>query len=484
MRNRVGEVLTKGAHINGILNPPGISAGADRSIRFRIRPFMLFGLLCVTLWIKTTPEAFAQNQNSSPPSGLEEQYDRAFQEMFADPANLDKAFEYARLAILMQDFEGAISTLERMLLINADLPRVRMELGVLYYRLSSFDVAKGYLQEVLAEKDLPSVVAERAQEFLKRIDEQTSPHKITGVLFAGLRHQSNANAGPSTTRVRVLGLDIDLDSTFTNQPDFDTFETLRLTHSYDLGVEPRVEIESELILYQANQATQDQVDTSLLQAKSGPRFTVDPDIARGLDVRPYVRWEVVNLADRQYYVAFGGGADANYVLGPQTRLSADTYLVQRNHNITASSTSLTDLDGLRGGISTSLAHALSPALRANAGLALQREETDAPGRRNWSAEASAGLTQVFSSPFPELTGPWSLGGTVRVSKTVYDEPNASIDPAVTREDDSYSGQLVAGIQINASTSLVATGIYKKVRSNLVNFSYDNWTFSLGLAVQF
>jgi len=446
--------------------------------------WLMVGFFSFLLVLAGVDGPVAQTQAPAAKSSLEQQYDQAFQVMFEDPGNLDKAFAYARLAIQMLDFEGAISTLERMLIIDGNLPRVRLELGVLYFRLQSYEVAKGYLQEVLAEPDLPAVVASRAEGFLARIEEQTSKHKFGTTVFAGIRHQSNANAGPSTTRVRVLGLDVDLDSTFTNQTDLDGFQTLRVTHGYDLGVEPRVEIESELVLYHANQATQDQVDTALVQVKSGPRFVMDPDIARDLDVRPYARWDVVNLADRQYYVAFGGGLDANYVLGPASRLSMDTFLVQRNHNNTASSPTLTELNGPRGGLSVSLVHALSSRLRANAGTALRREATEDPGRRYWSGEASAGLTQVFTSPWPEVTGPWSLAGTARASKTIYDEPNASIDPRVTREDESYSGQLVGTVQFPRGISLVTTGIYKKVQSNLVNFSYDNWTFSLGLAMQF
>ena len=312
------------------------------------------------------PPAQAQSltQTLTPVSNLEAQYDRAFKEMFADPADMDKAFIYARLAIQMGDFEGAISTLERMLLIDGNLPRVRMEVGVLYYRLGSFEVAKGYFEEILAGDAVPPVVTGRVNTFLAKIEDQTSRHKTKATLFTGIRHQSNANAGPNTTRVRVLGLDVDLDTTFTNKPDFDTFGTVRFTHGYDLGIEPRVDIESELVVYYANQATQDQVDTSLAQVKSGPRFVVDPDIARGLDVRPYARWDVVNLADRQYYTAFGGGVDANYVLGPAARLSMDTNLVQRNHNNTASSPTLTALNGPRGAITASLALALSPSLNS------------------------------------------------------------------------------------------------------------------------
>jgi hypothetical protein len=452
--------------------------------RLRVQNVLVIGFLALLPWVPSSLIPSARAQVTVPKSDLEAKYDSAFQEMFADPADMDKAFAYARLAIQMRDYEGAISTLERMLLVEANLPRVRMELGVLYFRLGSFEVARGYFQEVLAAKSVPPVVTERVNSFLAKIEEQTSRHKYKATVFAGIRHQSNANAGPSTTRVRVLGLDVDLDTTFTNKPDFDNFQTIRLTHGFDLGIEPRVDIESELVLYRANQATQDQVDTSVAQMKSGPRFVVDPDIARGLDIRPYARWDFVNLADRQYYVGFGGGVDGNYALGPATRLSMDASLIQRNHNNSASNPTLTDLNGPRGTVSVSLAHALSPSLRVTIGGNIQREAAEDPGRRTWSFEASSGLTRVFTSPFPDLTGPWSIAGTVIASKTIYDEPTASIDPGITRDDDSYSGQLVGTVQLGQSMSLVTTGIYKKVRSNLPNFSYDNWSFTVGLAVQF
>jgi tetratricopeptide (TPR) repeat protein len=99
--------------------------------------WLLALLVALFLTVIGAEESLAQGQAPAAKSDLEQQYDQAFQAMFEDPANLDKAFAYARLAIQMLDFEGAISTLERMLIINADLPRVRMELGVLYYRLRS-----------------------------------------------------------------------------------------------------------------------------------------------------------------------------------------------------------------------------------------------------------------------------------------------------------------------------------------------------------
>ena len=63
--------------------------------------------------------------------------------MMADPGNLDKTFAFAGLAVDVGDIDGAISALERMLLIDPNLPRVKLELGVLYF-------AASYLQAFMA----------------------------------------------------------------------------------------------------------------------------------------------------------------------------------------------------------------------------------------------------------------------------------------------------------------------------------------------
>ena len=91
-----------------------------------LRTAMAFGLAAV-LWLSAgvATRAYAA-------SSLEQQFDQAFQHMLQDPANLDKSFKYAELGIEIGDYEAAISALERMLLYNPDLPRVRLELGVLY----------------------------------------------------------------------------------------------------------------------------------------------------------------------------------------------------------------------------------------------------------------------------------------------------------------------------------------------------------------
>ena len=56
--------------------------------------------------------------------------DAAFQELLENPTDLDKTYAYAKMAEAAGDYEGAITSYERLLLFNPDLPRVKTELGV------------------------------------------------------------------------------------------------------------------------------------------------------------------------------------------------------------------------------------------------------------------------------------------------------------------------------------------------------------------
>jgi uncharacterized protein HemY len=92
-----------------------------------------------------------------------------------------------------------------MLLINPDLPRVRLELGVLYYRLKSYEVARNYLEGALASPALPPDARSRAEQFLAEAQKQLSPSRFSGDVFLGTRYQSNANLSPAGSSVRLFG---------------------------------------------------------------------------------------------------------------------------------------------------------------------------------------------------------------------------------------------------------------------------------------
>jgi len=94
-------------------------------------------------------------------------YDEAFQATLSDPGNLPKLLRFAELAVQIGDLEGAISALERLLLIDGDQPEVKLELGVLYFRLGSNEIARAYLTAARDTASASPDIKARANTFLR-----------------------------------------------------------------------------------------------------------------------------------------------------------------------------------------------------------------------------------------------------------------------------------------------------------------------------
>ena len=121
---------------------------------------------------KAPPPGQAQGQPQGPKASeptAEERaaYDKAFQASLEKPSDPETLAKFADLAVKVGDIEGAISALERLLLIDANQPEVKLELGVLYYRLGSKEAAITYLEGARSSAEASPQVRNRAEEFLK-----------------------------------------------------------------------------------------------------------------------------------------------------------------------------------------------------------------------------------------------------------------------------------------------------------------------------
>src|SRR5947209_12428327 len=109
--------------------------------------------------------ASAQEVSADERGRLLAQKESLFQQMLRDPGNLDVTFTYADVSARLGDNEAAVSALERMLLFNPDLPRVQLELGALYFRMGSFEIARTYFDKAAANNP-PAEVRARIERYL------------------------------------------------------------------------------------------------------------------------------------------------------------------------------------------------------------------------------------------------------------------------------------------------------------------------------
>jgi Flp pilus assembly protein TadD len=129
----------------------------------------------LSLWLTLTAAAglaplAAQTPSPSPAAVSAEDksaYDAAFQDSLAKPADPDTLVKFAAAAVKIGDLEGAISALERLLLIDGDNPDVQLELGVLYFRLGSLEAARSYLSAVRDSRRASPEAKARAVSFLR-----------------------------------------------------------------------------------------------------------------------------------------------------------------------------------------------------------------------------------------------------------------------------------------------------------------------------
>jgi hypothetical protein len=120
------------------------------------------------------PAREATTSSSTPGGALpnDEQrgaYEKAFQETLGKPSDPEALAKFAELAVGVGDIEGAISALERLLLIDSDQPEVKLELGVLYYRLGANEPARAYLEAARTSASSSSETKARAETFLAAV---------------------------------------------------------------------------------------------------------------------------------------------------------------------------------------------------------------------------------------------------------------------------------------------------------------------------
>ncbi len=425
---------------------------------------------------------------------LEQEFAQAFKYMLADPSNLDKSFKYAELGIRIGDYEAAISALERMLLYNPDLPRVRLELGVLYFRLGSYAIARAYLTRAVVGDNVPDDVRARVAVFLDEIDSRLSNHRFSGSVFGGLRYQNNANAGPERAAISLAGApggQSTLDPQFTQKMDWNVFVSANFSHIYDPQVHSGDVLESNLLIYASQQKNQHQLDLVFSELTVGPRGQFLREFIENASWRPHVVASVVNLDGSPYYYSYGAGVDVDKQFTDRTNGSVTTSVVRKKYRADGGRLTARLQDGTETDVEFNVRHKALDNLLLTTTAGYTNLDTSQPNpvtanNPNGNTEFAFGIGAIltYASPDNVDTGPWttSLTGTVLYSR--YHSPDTTIDALKKRKDTELRASLLTSVPVNKDWSITTTLARTVVDSNFSNFTYTNWAASVGASMRF
>jgi hypothetical protein len=438
--------------------------------------------LLVAAGLSASPQARAQAVAAAAPSNvqltqaqLQAQYDALFQQMLRDPSNLDLMFQFAAVATRLENYEAAIGTLERMLLFNPNLPRVKLELGVLYFRLGSYVVARQYFEDALASADAPPVVRERVQVYLDEMDRRDSRHQVAGAVTFGARYQTNANAGPASSNVRALGFDATLDDEFMEQDDWNLFALGTVQHVYDLQENPGDSWITTALAYYSKQVDLEELDLGYVEATTGPRFTLIRAEDGDLTARPFGLANLVTLGDDLHFYTAGAGVDLLRPIGDDVLLSAG-YIFRYKHFINTDERPNNDaMSAYEHTGRASVRMFPFEGVTVEGRAAYTDEDAHAPYESNTEWLAGGAVSLLYDAPFGLTERQWQVRFGGEYIETDFRTPDPLVDPMVTRFDREWRARVTNTVPVTDDLLGTVEVQYQDNQSNLPNFEYDNWS---------
>jgi len=442
-------------------------------------------LVCaIAVWGLLVGSALAQGPVDTT-AEQQREYDATFQEMLNNPAILDILFKFATIATKTGDYEGAISALERMLLINPDLPRVRLELGVLYYRLGSYEVARTYFEAVLASASLTPEVRARTEQFMAEIEKRQSRSRFAGEAFGGVRYQSNANLGPPTSSVRLFGQTANLNASSVGTPDWGLVSSGFLRHTYDFGNQDLGVLETQLTGYANRQFHVSQANVSILDLTSGPRFRAFAGYFEDISIKPFLTAGYIWVNDTSYYGAWGSGVEVGALLTERLR-NTTLFLGRRQaHPNTWFLPTNDQFNGWEYSANTTFSYQLTEIVQLFTNGNVQRYLTDSTPWQNYQLLGAGGGMQFrFTDPAFKTGLPWSVGLSVNVQWWTYDQPDAIVDPTVNRLQTDVIVNVTLAIPFDERTTLTTSvGRFARTAS-IPNYEFTNNSFLMGVSWRF
>jgi tetratricopeptide (TPR) repeat protein len=417
--------------------------------------------------------------------GIENERRALFERMLRDPANLDLAFRYASLSSQAGDLEAAVATLERMLIFAPGLPRLQLELGVLYYRLGAYDTASTYFDAALAAPDAPDAVRERVASYRAAIAGRAAADRFSGTVSAGVRYQSNANAAPENRAVRTTLLDdpLLLDRAALGDEDVNAYVASSLSYAHDLASQGD-RLEANLQTFGALYADRHEINTAFAELTAGPSFNLERFGLEGTRLGVYGILGGIVLEDDPYLLSGGVGATLAKEFGLATRVFLGAEYRAEAFRDSDLRPAASDRDGDRYRLFAGIQHQLTPSLLLFAGLNGERRDADRDYLSYDEGGVTAGARFAFASPIASLDGRWTFGLSGGYAHRDYDAPDVVFSLFEEERDDEAFVDASLTVPVSESWAVQTTLGYRDVSSNYDLRNYDNVSTSLGVVWRF
>ena len=415
---------------------------------------------------------------------LERQSDEAFRQVLQQPQNLSLWSSYSQLLVRQGNYEGGIAALERLLLEPDASPSLRVEIGVLYYRLASYSMAEAMLRKALEDGRLPGDQRALANALLADIAKRSQVSQLSGAFTFGLRSQSNPMYRTDSSQVIVGGVPVP----YTQRPESNTDVNLglRLRHLYDLEKQNSAAIVSTfgaaITNYSSSAGSQvvasptKPYDLLVLDFSTGLQFKPLPADLSSLTIRPHVLWSTVLAQGKQYFDSYGLGLDANWLVSERTLVDVTVDSQRRSF------ASRVDIPaaGLLGGRLDSLrarwTHEVVAGQIVSADYVMRRNRTGRDFYDSNSNEVQLTYSVSYASPISG-GGNWTTSVYGSALRRTYGGADPAVSATIKRQDSESRLGITHRIPMTPVWSLLFALEEARNNASLANFNYKNTTLS-------
>lgn len=405
-----------------------------------------------------------------------------FRQVLADPGNVKLALAYAKLAASTGDLEGAVSTLERLLIVAPDVAALDLELGTLYYQLGAYDVASSYFKAAAKAPDATPAIKAAAAGFVAAAAQGGNADRSMASLTFGARYQTNANGGAENPLIDLNGVLLPLSPAAMAAPDGNGFVSANLHLSDDLH-DQGDRFDTDLSAYGALYAQHHELNAMAIEARPGPVYNLKRFGIASSTLQIYGIFDGEILGGDPYYLAYGLGTALTTAIDPATDSHLRLEYRQETFENSALRPAVSDMDGARVRLSTDLRRQLNPAVALYGSVYGERKAAVSADNADWEMGGAVGTTLSFPAPGGAANGPWSLDLSVGALQRNFDGPDPSISSAARRDTEGYV-QGVLTVPMPQGWSAQAAIGYSRQFSTYSLYTFSDTSTSLALTKSF
>jgi hypothetical protein len=405
----------------------------------------------------------------------------AYQDVLNDPGDLGKTFAYAEKLVEERNFESAAAVLERLAIRYPQQAEIRLELGVMYYRLNSPQMAKDQFERVLAMAGADEDVKRKASEFLLHDEPLTKRSHFSGNITFGMQYQSNATSGANKGEFLVNG---DHVTAIKKDDDVNGVVGFNVNHVYDFDNQWGAALESSLSGRGGFYIDNSQLNEIDLRGRTGVGFAI-PGFATGqVRVQPHVSLDLAIRDEELLEFGGGPGIEASYKPVEQWKLSLGYDAMFRDYNHVGAIGDTQQLSGTDQTLGLESTWEIVPRtyLINDVGGHFFNARKDYLDYN--SVSTGIALLQGYNSPIGFLPYDWwiRIGGSYE--HRWFDGANPDTGSSNDRRDNVWHAQLSNVIPITDSWRITQQFDYERVNSNEQTSDYDNYVASLLATWQF